>query len=85
MFERSLGVIAVSVYLFFVGLWLILTRRIRVEGMAKALKRVFSRPYAGELTDFQHDNGNSWVASVPPDLLSDKEAASSLALFEDDE
>lgn len=85
MYERSLGVIGVSVYLLFVGLWLVLTRRIKVEGMGKALKRVFSGPYAGELTNFQHDAGNSWVASVPTNLLSDKEAASSLALFEDDQ
>jgi hypothetical protein len=81
---HSIRVIGVSVYLLFVGIWLVLTRRIKVKGLDKAVKRFFGRPYAGELRDFRHDDGHSWVASVPSNLLSDEEAASCLGVFEGD-
>jgi len=81
----SIKVIGVSVYLLFVGIWLVVSRRIKLEGMGKAFKRFFGRPYAGELRSFRHDDGHSWVVSVPSNLLSDKEAASCLAVFEGDQ
>jgi hypothetical protein len=81
---HSIKVIGVSIYLLCVGIWLILRRRIKVMGLAKAVKRFFGRPYAGELRDFRHDDGHSWVASVPSNLLSDEEAASCLVVFEGD-
>jgi hypothetical protein len=82
---HSIRVIGVSVYLLFVGFWLVVSRRIKVGGVAKVLKRFFGRPYAGEIRDFRHDDGYSWVASVPSNLLSDEEAASCLVVFEDDQ
>jgi hypothetical protein len=82
---HTIRVICVSVYLLFVGIWLVVSRRIKVGGGNKALKRFFSRPYAGDLRGFRHDDGHSWVASVPSNLLSDEEAASCLAVFEDDQ
>jgi hypothetical protein len=80
----SIGVIGVSIYLLCAGLWLMVSRRIKVGGADKVLKRFFGRPYAGEVRAFRHDEGHSWVASVPSNLLSDEEAASCLVVFEDD-
>ncbi|MEX5213169.1 MAG: hypothetical protein NW703_03295 [Nitrospiraceae bacterium] len=80
----SIGVAAVSLYLFAVGAWLVLTRRIKVDGVGKLIRRMFRPSYAGELQDFRRDDGHCWVASVPPDLLSDKEGASHLMVYEDD-
>jgi hypothetical protein len=80
----SISVAAVSLYLFAVGVWLVLSRSIRVEGVGKLIGRLFRSPYTGELQDFRRDEGHCWVASVSPDLLSDKEGASRLMVFEDD-
>ena len=80
----SISVVAVSLYLLAVGCWLLVTGSIRAEGIGKLIGRVFRRPYAGELQGFRRNEGHCWVASVPPELLSDKEGASRLVIFEDD-
>lgn len=81
----SINVITVSMYLLLVGFWLLVSGRIRAEGIGKLIGRSFCRLYAGELRDFRHDDGHCWVVSVPPELLSDKEAASRLVVFQDDQ
>jgi hypothetical protein len=76
-------VILVSLYLLLVGLWLLITGRIKAEGIGKMIPRFFRRPYAGELCDIHHDDRHCWIAVVPYGLLSDKEGASRLVVFED--
>jgi hypothetical protein len=80
----SISVVTVSLYLLVVGFWLLVTGSIRAEGIDKLIRRVCRRRYAGELQGFRRDEGHCWVASVPPELLSDKEGASRLTVFEDD-
>jgi hypothetical protein len=76
--------VLVSTYLLVVGLWLLITGRIKAEGIAKIIRRSFRRPYAGELCDIRHDDRHCWIATVPHELLSDKEGASRLVVCEDD-
>jgi hypothetical protein len=80
---RSLRILLVSAYLVAVGLWLLLTRQVQAPGLKKIVKRSFARTYWGELTDIRPEQEHCWLASVPEDLLSDKEASSSLILLED--
>jgi hypothetical protein len=79
---QSLRVMLVSAYLIFVGLWLVLTRQVQAPGLRKMF-RAFRPRYSGELSSYRLDEGYCWLAPVPEALLSDKEAASSLQLFED--
>jgi hypothetical protein len=77
-------VVQVSIYLLIVGLWLLIAGRIKAEGIGKIIRRPFRPPYAGELRDIQHDDGNCWIATLPCELLSDKDGASRLVVCEDD-
>jgi hypothetical protein len=77
-------VVLVSLYLLLVGLWLLITGRIKAEGIGKMIRQSFRRPYAGELCDIRHDARHCWVAAVPSGLLSDKEGASRLVVCEDE-
>jgi pectate lyase len=70
----------VSVYLLLVGLWLLLWREIEAPGLAKLL---LARRYEGAIEAFEKDAGHCWRAGLPARLLSDKEAASALRLYED--
>ena len=80
---QSLRVILVSAYLILVGLWLVLTRQVQVPGLRRMLKAAFRPRYSGELSSYRLEEGYCWLAPIPEALLSDKEAASSLQLFED--
>jgi hypothetical protein len=82
MYSR-VSVIVVSIYLFVVGVWLILTRQIAAAGLTKILFGSLRRRYRGELSNFRPEQGRCWLGDVPDFLLSDKEAASRLRLLED--
>lgn len=73
----------VSAYLIAVGIFLILTRQIPAPGIFRILRALTRPPYEGAIGAFQREQGHCFIAEVPPDLLSDQESASSLALFED--
>jgi len=77
-------VVLVSIYLLLVGLWLLLAGRIKAEGIGKMIRRFLRRPYEGELHDIRHDDRHCWMAFVPCGLLSDKEGASRLVVWEDE-
>jgi hypothetical protein len=70
----------VSAYLVLVGLWLLLRREIAAPGFGRAL---FRRRFSGEVSGFEKESGHCWLAGVPERLVSDKEAASPLRLYED--
>ena len=76
------SVCVVSLYLLFVGMWLVVTRQIPAPGLKKIINTSLRRRYQGDLLDYQPETGNCWVVEVPEFLPSDKEAASSLRLFE---
>lgn len=76
--------VVVSIYLVFVGIWLLASGRIRAEGFPKLVGRMVRRRYVGGFRDIRHDEKHCWVAPVPKELLSDKDGASRLVLFEDD-
>jgi hypothetical protein len=80
---RFLPVLLVSAYLFLVGLWLLAKREIAAPGFKRMLRASFGKRYSGELAGFRPDSGHCWLASVPDGLLSDREAASSIMLYED--
>jgi hypothetical protein len=83
--KRPIVVGLVSVYLLIVGIWLLLTRQIRMPTLWKVLlSRIRSR-YRGELAtaNIRKHEGASFMVDVPAYLLSDKEAASALVLLED--
>jgi asparagine synthase (glutamine-hydrolysing) len=73
-------VAAVSAYLVLVGLWLLLRGEIAAPGLRKLL---LARRYSGGISAFEKESGHCWLAQVPGALLSDKEGASSLRLYED--
>ena len=70
----------VSAYLVLAGLWLLLRREIEAPGLGRIL---FRRKYSGEVSGFEKESGHCWLAGVPERLVSDKEAASPLRLYED--
>lgn len=80
----TVSAILVSVYLLLVGLWLLLTKRISAEGINKLVRSFLRGAYAGPLENFSHEAQHCWVAQVPPGLLSDRESASRLVVYEDD-
>jgi hypothetical protein len=80
---NSLAVVAVSTYLLLVGAWLLLTRQIPSPGFFRILRAMARPPFRGELCDIQSDTGFCSIAKVPGSILSDRESASSLMVFED--
>src|SRR5688572_30576109 len=83
--SQPFAVALVSAYLFMVGLWLLTTGRIRLPSLGRVLLSRMRPPYRGELqkANVRQDQGVAFVASVPACILSDKEAASALLLYED--
>jgi hypothetical protein len=77
-------VAAVSLYLIVVGAWLLLARRIPSPGFRRILAARFSRRYVGVLQDFTAEEGLCFTVPVPENMLSDRESASRLRLFEDE-
>jgi hypothetical protein len=77
-----LVVLAVSAYLMLVGIWLLLTRQIPSPGFGRILLAQARRPYRGEITNSRPESGHCFLASVPRHILSDRESASRLTLFE---
>jgi hypothetical protein len=82
--NRPFAVALVSAYLFMVGVWLLVTRQIRVPELRKVLLSRIRPRFKGELTaaNMRKDDGAGFVVDVPAYLLSDKEAASALVLLE---
>jgi hypothetical protein len=76
-------VAAVSVYLLLVGAYLLFSRRIPSPGFRRILAARFARRYAGELRHFTAEEGRCFTVPMPEHLLSDRESASRLRLFED--
>ena len=83
--KRPFSVAIVSVYLLSVGVWLLITGQIRLPNFGKVVLSRLRTPYRGELRegDIRKEEGVAFVATVPSRLLSDKEAASALLLYED--
>jgi hypothetical protein len=83
--HRSNGwaVVAVSMYLLLAGAWLLLTRQIPCPSFVRILRAKVRPAYQGELPDIQNGDGFCWTAGVPRNLLSDRESASRLLVFED--
>ena len=80
---NSLVVVAVSAYLLLVGAWLLLTRQIPSPGFLRILRAMVRPPFRGELRDIQSETGLCSIAKVPGSILSDRESASRLVIFED--
>lgn len=79
---NTLFVFAVSVYLLVVGSWLIATRRIPAPGFLRIARALLRRPYSGDVQVCSTETGNCYLASLPERLLSDRDSASALRLFE---
>jgi pectate lyase len=79
---RPLRVFLVSAYLLSAGLWLILTRQIEAPNLGKLSGRATRPRYNAALSQVTRETGFCWTAPMPAFLLSDKESASSLALYE---
>jgi hypothetical protein len=80
---QAIRIFLVSAYLLGVAIWLLGTREVAAPGLGKVLRAMLRRPFGGELSDFRSEDNNCWLASVPEWLLSDREAASRLRLYED--
>jgi len=73
----------VSLYLVGVGTWLILTRQIPAPGFTRILRALLRPAYSGALTSFTPERGCCFLAPLPQGLLSDRDSASSLRVYED--
>jgi hypothetical protein len=82
-FFDSISIGLVSTYLLVVGFFLVLSRRIPAPGVFRILRALARSPYQGTILTFEPEQGHCFVAALPPQLLSDLDSASSLALFED--
>ena len=81
---RFLTVVGVSLYLCVVGFWLICSRQIVSPGFFRIFRSRLRRPYRGPLEEILPERGNCFVASAPARLLSDRESASRVIVFEGD-
>ena len=74
----------VSVYLASVGVFLLLSRRIRVNpgGVVRALAASVRPRFRGELTEIHHDQAWCYVARLGARLISDLDGRSAVVLFE---
>ena len=77
-----ISVVAVSLYLLCVAVWLMITRQLPSASLLRILKATFYLRYAGPLPSPKPEEGNCWVVSVPDHLLSDRESVSMLRVFE---
>lgn len=77
------GVAFVSIYLLAVGAWLIVTRQIPSPGFGRIARALMRRPYAGEIGTAAPESGHCYIAPLPAGLLSDRDSASALRLYED--
>ena len=74
---------AVSAYLAGVGLWLILTRQIPSPGLVRIMVARLRAPYTAPLDEIYPEQDHCYLSRLPPYLLSDKESASRLQVYED--
>lgn len=77
------AVALVSLYLLVIAAWLVITRQIPAAGLRRILKSSTRPLYSGRLEVIAPEQGRCYVAPVPDMLLSDRESASRLRLFED--
>jgi hypothetical protein len=63
---------------------LIFTKQIPSPGFVRIVRARLRRPYAGELGAVAPESGHCFIASLPPGLLSDRDSASALRLYEDE-
>jgi hypothetical protein len=86
-YSRSRGspfiVVAVSGYLFLVGLWLVATRQVPAPGIRKVLQSLLRPRHKAALTGVAAEHGHCWLAPLPQRLPSDAESGSRIRLFED--
>jgi hypothetical protein len=80
---NPLVVIAVNAYLLAVGMWLIATRQIPAPGFLRIGLALMKRPYSGDVKSCVAESGQCFLATLPEGLLSDRDSASALRLFED--
>lgn len=82
--KRLASITAVSAYLAFVGCFLVLAGRIRVNPreFARVLLAALRPAFKGELEELIHDRGNCYVAPLGRKLISDSNGRSRLKLFE---
>ncbi len=80
-----LSVVLVSIYLFFVALWLLATKQIPNPDLGKLVRLYLRKPYAAKISAIHPEQGFCWVAEVPEYLISDDGGISQLAMFEDNQ
>ena len=81
--RRRLSIIGVSLYLLAGGCWLILTGRLPGRPVF-AFLAAFLRPrWRITLKQVQAETGQCYVAPVPRWIMSDRDGASGLVLYED--
>ena len=75
----------VSAYLASVAVFLLLSRRIRVNprGVMRALARSVVPRFSGVLTDIRHEQGYCHIARLGARPMSDRDGRSALVVFED--
>lgn len=81
--SNLLYVIAVNAYLLVVGTWLIATRQIPSPGFLRIGFALLKRPYSSAVQECVAESGHCYLAPLPEGLLSDRDSASALRLFED--
>ncbi|WP_145998624.1 hypothetical protein [Methyloterricola oryzae] len=79
---NRLSVVLVSIYLFSVAAWLLLTRQIPSPSLGRLVLARLRRPYSGDLDEMRQEQGHCWLAALPSHLLTDQESASCLMVFE---
>ena len=80
---NPVAVFLVSGYLLAVGTWLMMTKQIPSPGFIRIVRRLGRAPFSATLREIRPESGHCFLASLPDDLLSDQESASSLRLYED--
>ena len=73
----------VSIFIVIVAVWLVATGRISSPGLVKYLRSLFVGRQSGLMHNINHESGHCYVVIVPEQLLSDREVASWVHLFED--
>ena len=82
---------AVSLYLFFIGLLLLVTRRVKsgvsiprliLMSIFKRLRILLRKKASGIITDIQPELGNCYIAPIPGWIVSDSNGHSNLNIYE---
>ena len=79
---RWFSIVAVTIYLCLVLLFLIVTFRVRPPRVFSILAARLRRPYKAEVKEIEHEDGHCYVTQIPKRILSDRDSRSRLVVLE---